>query len=152
MARVRARATGGVHHGERQGPHPKDWHRLAFAAGLPKTWTTRFAVELRRGIEASWQNKLTDGGVSFWLIYLDLLAEAFRRHYLSWPYVQWLYARRWLDATLFGHGPMRDVHGPMNVGFDLKGKLLLDGPQKPSDVHCASPRLFLWAPTHAPRW
>jgi hypothetical protein len=75
--------------------HPQDAKR-----GLPKGWRDRFR-RVRRGIEACGAGALppgttSDGGAVLWIAYLDLLARAFEpaTGYLTWEYVEFLFARQ----------------------------------------------------------
>jgi len=54
--------------------------------GLPASWRRRFQG-LRRGIESL--HLKGDGGAGLWILYMDLLANAFRRGYLSRDFVRW---------------------------------------------------------------
>jgi len=54
--------------------------------GLPRAWRRRFRG-LRRGIESL--HHKGDGGTGLWIIYMDLLASAYRRGYLSRDFVYW---------------------------------------------------------------
>ena len=54
--------------------------------GLPRPWRTRFRG-LRRGIESL--HLKGDGGTGLWIIYMDLLASAYQRGYLSRDFVYW---------------------------------------------------------------
>lgn len=74
--------------------------------GLPPAWRVRFRG-LRRGIEAAWgpglaQGAASDGGVGLWVLYADLLTEAFRRGYLSPYYACYLLARQARQGTYAG--------------------------------------------------
>lgn len=66
--------------------------------GLPTAWRTRFR-NLRRGIEAAYGPNLphgtrSDGGLGLWIVYMDLLATAFARGYLSPEFATFLLARQ----------------------------------------------------------
>ncbi len=54
--------------------------------GLPRAWRRRFRG-LRRGIESL--HRKDDGGTGLWILYMDLLAAAFKRGYLSRDFVRW---------------------------------------------------------------
>jgi hypothetical protein len=79
------------------------------AMGLPPAWRRRFRA-LRRGIEAAWGPGLaagarSDGGVGLWVIYVDLLTEAFRRGYLSPYFATYLLARQARQGSYVNLGP-----------------------------------------------
>ena len=54
--------------------------------GLPRVWRRRFRG-LRRGIESL--HCKGDGGTGLWILYMDLLASAYQRGYLSRDFARW---------------------------------------------------------------
>lgn len=54
--------------------------------GLPRVWRRRFRG-LRRGIESL--HHKGDGGTGLWILYMDLLATAYQRGYLSRDFIYW---------------------------------------------------------------
>lgn len=98
-------------HGNEAGSNYGIWHRALIdiqrqKRGVPEDWRRRFR-RIRRGIEALWGRG--DGGAALWVLYLDLLASAFRKGYLTRDFCAWqAYALSMGAMSTYAHIPCHE--------------------------------------------